>query len=104
MSERKFCAATLWKDMHRSSCSRSGSVYENGRWWCKQHSPSAVAKRAADSDARWKKQWAERKAGWAREDAFKKVAETAVALFRQKATMEDLEKAVAEYERLKVLA
>jgi len=37
-------------------CSRKASVEEGGKWWCKQHLPSAEKARRETSEARWKAQ------------------------------------------------
>lgn len=41
---------------HLERCKRRGVVKEDSKLWCKQHSPSAVAKRKQDSAARWQAQ------------------------------------------------
>lgn len=36
-----------------TSCTRTGSVEEGGKWWCKQHAPSTEAKKKAERESRW---------------------------------------------------
>lgn len=42
---------------HGVPCSREGVVQEKGKWWCKQHAPSAVGERAEARDQRWRRKW-----------------------------------------------
>lgn len=43
---------------HSSQCSRAGVVEEVGHRWCRQHAPSAVAKRDAARRAQWARETA----------------------------------------------
>ena len=47
MSEKHRCSKNVyWGSWGRSSpCSRKGVVFEEGEWWCKQHSPTATENR-----------------------------------------------------------
>jgi len=56
-------------------CKRKGIVEEDGKWWCKQHSPSdKKAKREARS-AKYEKESAVRRAGWDKELAMRVACE-----------------------------
>ena len=37
-------------------CTRSGVCKENGKWWCRQHSPSSVKERREKQDAEFEKE------------------------------------------------
>jgi len=47
------CSASVWDVWHSHRCHRNGTVHEEGKWWCKQHSPSAEKARREASKARW---------------------------------------------------
>lgn len=81
-------------------CFRKGKHDEGGHRWCSQHRPSAEAKRKQEADAKYKAEWAERRKRSAREAARKNIADIAIKMFRQECGMDELEKAVIEYERL----
>ena len=34
-------------------CKRGGVLFENDKWWCKQHAPSSVAMRRKNTRERW---------------------------------------------------
>lgn len=52
--ERKYCSGRVYDGRLGHNCCRSGSVLENGKYWCKQHAPSAVKKRREECDMRYR--------------------------------------------------
>ena len=40
-----------WRGMQ---CARAGKVERDGKWYCKQHDPVAVAERKAERDRKWR--------------------------------------------------
>ena len=50
MTEKHSCSKNVrWGSWGRSSpCSRKGVVFEEGAWWCKQHSPTATETRETE--------------------------------------------------------
>ena len=51
------CAATVVNNWNRYPCSRNGVVEEDGKWWCRQHAPSAVKARREKASARYNAKW-----------------------------------------------
>jgi hypothetical protein len=47
-AERIYSSRGGWHD-----CSRTGVVQENGRWWCRQHAPSAKQAKRDAQDTKW---------------------------------------------------
>lgn len=47
------CAKRIFQGFSDWPCSREGKLFEEGKWWCKQHAPSARKKRDDARDARW---------------------------------------------------
>ncbi len=43
------------------TCARSGVVLEDGKWWCKQHAPSAVKARRDKARTKDDAEWAKRR-------------------------------------------
>ena len=42
------CAASVFPDRGpHYDCTRNGKLFEDGKWWCKQHAPSVKAQKAA---------------------------------------------------------
>lgn len=37
------CGHRTWKNFTEARCTRVGSLYENGAWWCRNHAPSIQA-------------------------------------------------------------
>jgi hypothetical protein len=51
---RVTCAGRVRHDAwHDTSCSRAGTVEEDGKWWCKQHAPSTETRKKAEREERW---------------------------------------------------
>jgi hypothetical protein len=82
-------------------CTRKIVNHEDGHGWCKQHTPSVYAERQKKLHAKWDAEWAAKNRGWDRANAYKEIAAVAIKLLRQEASYDDLEKAVAAYERMK---
>ena len=63
MSITKYrCEATFMDDTgwHLTRCSRNGKCEEEGKHWCKQHSPSIKAERQAKASQKWDADWQRR--------------------------------------------
>lgn len=45
LTKESRCCATVFEGLRRYGCSRRATVEENGRLYCRQHSPSAVEAR-----------------------------------------------------------
>lgn len=69
--EKHGCSEHVWSGFHGYPCSRSGKLNEDGKWWCKQHAPSAKAARSAKTSAKWE---AERRANDAIVERCKRIA------------------------------
>jgi hypothetical protein len=57
MAEKHPCAEDVpdggrMVGFHR--CTRSGTVQEDGQWWCRQHAPSAVKARRDEREAAYR--------------------------------------------------
>jgi len=92
------CIEQVWgngRGAMASQCSRPRGHGPDGLW-CKQHTPDAKAARAKKQDERYRAYTL----GFECKFAFDNIARTAIAFFAQKASFDDLEKAVTEYERL----
>ncbi len=50
------CSHTSFAHYEKHRCYREGAVEEDGKWWCRQHSPSAKKTRVDKRDARGKAQ------------------------------------------------
>ena len=68
--EKTRCEATFMDDTgwHLTQCSRNGKYEEEGKHWCRQHSPSATKARQKASDQRYEaisrrnsEKWAEQR-------------------------------------------
>lgn len=55
----KRCQKQVWIGSWYSQCRRKGSVEEDGKLWCKQHTPSAEAARLEASNKRQEEKWKE---------------------------------------------
>ena len=88
------------RSMRVHQCSRKGVVKEDGVLWCRQHAPSAEATRREKRDRKWQLESDARGRTYARQNAHRAIADTAIKHFRQEATFDELEQAVMEYERL----
>lgn len=78
-----------------SQCSRKRGHGPEGAF-CKQHSPEAKAARNAKADRAYKLE------GWrrhGRESAMSGIATAAIAFFEQRGSLDDIERAVNEYQR-----
>jgi hypothetical protein len=103
MEERHSCSARVFRGTgiaRGAACERNASVFEDGKWWCKQHAPSAVKKRREESDARINGKLNAMAQMRKKEAAYKRIAQVAIDVTRQKASMDDLVGAVAAYEAL----
>ena len=63
------CSATVWRSRGSGwgstvPCSRNGSVIRDGKHYCKQHDPEAIAAKTAARRAASDAEYAERKRVW----------------------------------------
>lgn len=56
------CAHMVHRNFHNYPCSRRGAVERDGRMWCKQHDPEAVAARNRAQSDRYDREIAARRA------------------------------------------
>lgn len=78
-------------------CTRRGIIEEDGHLWCRVHAPSAEAERNRIASEKYE---AERKRSndiAVARSARNNIATVAIAYFEQKATHDDLERAVTEW-------
>ena len=54
---------------HEYACTRRGVNYEQGKWWCKQHSPSVVKARQDAMQTKYREDSAIRSAEYKRREA-----------------------------------
>ena len=67
MAVKTSCSATVWQShgFGRSApCSRAGSVTREGKHYCKQHDPDALAAKASARKSAFDAEYAERKRVW----------------------------------------
>jgi hypothetical protein len=71
MGEVPRCCAEVWPAgaWRFSRCSRVGVVEEGGKFYCRQHAPSAAAARREARGKKWRLEKASRDAGYAVETA-----------------------------------
>ena len=93
----EYCSAAVWDEWSHHQCKRKGRLEEHGVKWCKQHLPSNAATKTAHRDKGYELDLELREAGWARNDARHKIADTAIDYFDQKVSFEDIEQAVIDY-------
>jgi len=77
MTEQHKCAQDISDDFGAGfrDCARHGTVFEDGKWWCKQHSPSSTRARQAASDLRRDEQTHRRHEEWERKQERERRAE-----------------------------
>jgi len=101
MSDTKHCSVTVWEGRGWShQCCRNGKYEEGGKLYCKQHLPSQVAKKQKAWNDDFDRKMVADKLKWKKKAARYSISETAINYFKQKATFEDLEKVVLEFELL----
>ena len=64
MSNREnMCSKEVWRGFGfgHNFCTRNGSVQEDGKWWCKQHAPSAEKARDDERNRKYETEVARRK-------------------------------------------
>ncbi len=61
----------MWPRHHQ--CLRNGVVLCDGKWYCKQHDPVAVEKRAEELRAKYDAKWDKGQEEWRRKKAMAKV-------------------------------
>lgn len=73
------CSATVMSDrFYLSQCTRAGKVEREGKWYCRQHDPVAVAERRAKAQAKWEAEWAAKTAGWKETERLRRLSATAL--------------------------
>lgn len=94
------CAYEVWRTVGRTSmagqCDRPRGHGPDGLY-CKQHDPEAERKRREASNKKYEEK---RKREFLIPEAERKIAEVSINYFDQKATFDDIEKAVIEYRKL----
>jgi len=77
MSE--MCCVKVWHDYYfNKTCSRKGKVQVDGKWYCGQHDPNAVAKKNAERQAKWDRDMAISSAKCAKDRAVRDFADACV--------------------------
>ena len=57
--EKHNCSAEVYREWaHSGICSRQGTKFEDGKWWCYQHAPSVVARKKEEERVKWAEQTA----------------------------------------------
>jgi hypothetical protein len=70
MPDKPMCSDEVYDSFgfdHNYSCTRHGTVFEDGKWWCKQHSPSGVKAREEKSARYHDERARQRHEKWAQE-------------------------------------
>lgn len=75
------CSGTVYHGpwSHSNQCSRAGVLREDGKYWCKQHAPSLVAKKQAARSTKWDAEYKFKTLGWDIQAAKNQIAEAAIA-------------------------
>lgn len=94
------CQSNIWGGYRSHQCSRRGVVKEEDKFWCRQHAPAAVQKREEKRDRKHKEYRTTEDHRWAIKHAKETVATMAIGYFHDENTLEALQKAVKEYDRL----
>lgn len=101
MSGRRCCKLVIGEGSYLSHrCTRQGVVERDGKPFCKQHDPEAVAARRKARDEKFDAKWRgiERASNISKLRV--KIADIAIRLIKQQASFEELEAAVSELERI----
>lgn len=55
MTDKKGCSERVYRTggFGVSCCARRGVIEEDGKWWCKQHSPTQVKSKRKKQNAKW---------------------------------------------------
>lgn len=92
------CAAASMGSGHVSTqCSNRAKFEEEGHRWCGVHRPSTVRARRQARDKKWKAKWAMSKQRSEASIARAKIASVAIDVYSQRASFDDLERAVYAY-------
>lgn len=53
--DKNMCCADVYRGSwsRRSSCTRTASIYVDGKWYCKTHDPVSKEKREKENDEKW---------------------------------------------------
>ena len=68
MATEQWCSERVYTSFHDHLCPRKGKVERNGKWYCGQHDPEAVAAKQAAKDRALGVRWAAGKAFYARRE------------------------------------
>lgn len=63
------CSAKTYENHSFYPCSRKGKIERDGKWYCKQHDPVEVERRAKESELRYQKESNALKESWDRQRA-----------------------------------
>lgn len=85
---------------HHYQCNNRGTLEEFGVKWCLTHAPSRVLRKRRERQEKERLANLVRQRRYAAQDARRKITETAIAIFDQKATFDDLEAAVIAWRNL----
>lgn len=94
---RSQCRARVQGTWHYHQCPHPGKFEEDGMLWCGHHVPSRVAAKEEKREAKYQTDRRRDNAMWAAKGARTKIAKVAIDLFDQKASYDDLEKAVIDW-------
>ena len=79
--EKHQCSKEIWRDYREGRCSRNGVNFEDGKWWCRQHTPSILKKKREDEQAKYDKDWKEKQARWKEADRVNKIKDKLYAAY-----------------------
>lgn len=80
MAEKKTgCAERVYRDGWSGNCCRDGTILEDGKRWCWQHSPSVVKQRKVEWEAKYQAEQAATDRKFRIEDARRAVVKAAEA-------------------------
>ena len=71
-TDKPRCSMRIFDMWHGRTCVKSGTVQFQGKWYCAQHNPEAVAARHKARDAKWEAASVARQKVRAREAAVQK--------------------------------
>lgn len=96
------CCEDVWDrhSLHGYRCGKKAKVVVNGKSYCGIHDPSKVKARREKWNQIYNERSEARSRQFATERAYAEIAALTIKYFDQKATFDDLEKAVMEYRKL----
>ena len=90
--EKHNCAGKVFSggSVFSSACSRNGSLFEDGCWWCASHAPSKKKARAEASSKKFHDEWALRDAKYHAQDRYSDAQDALLKAARGAVTGDDL--------------